>query len=441
MSRDSYAYIRPILAKADALRFPDFVPLSAPPIPATLPNISTRTPTWLPAGWHHSTHIAPAAYPRISPVQDIPTVKFDGALDRESRQKILVDAQGKLMALREAELKKWPTTRDEVLWICMNRYVRRQRGGQGVTLFLAHANGFNKEIWEPMLKRLLSQDKTVSEIWVWEATNHGDSALLNAGKLNTMSHWHEHTRDLLNIIAHYLPANITVDLPLHLPGIFGPDRFTHGFSSRKLVMVGHSFGGCISTLAAILHPALFDALFLLDPVILEPKSTPRQANALNTLALGALGRRDVWKSRKEAGEQMRRNPFFQRWHPDVLDAYLTHGLYDTADGQVTLKTPKLSEATAFSDTWTGGEETWVRLYRGELDERIETRWLVPGRGEVELGGPGQTHPRVWLRGEKNNSNVIMEGAGHLIPHEKPDDVADELAAFIERKYTYSKSKL
>lgn len=111
------------------------------------------------------------------------------------------------------------------------------------------------------------------------------------------AHWHEHTRDLLNIIGHYLPANITVDLPLHLPRIFGPDRFTHGFSSRKLVMVGHSFGGCISTLAAIFHPVLFDALLLIDPVILEPKFPAGEANKLNALALGALGRRDIWNSR------------------------------------------------------------------------------------------------------------------------------------------------
>lgn len=161
--------------------------------------------------------------------------------------------------------------------------------------------------------------------------------------------------------------------------------------------------------------------------------------------------------REEAGEQMKRSPFFQRWHPDVLKAYLTYGLYDTPNGQITLKMSKLSEAIAFSDTWTGGEEAWVRLYRGELDERIETRWLVPGKGQVEyvqsflrccvhltfsrLGGPGRTHPRVWLRGKTNNSNVIMEGAGHLIPHEKPDDVADEIAAFVELKYMNPKSKL
>lgn len=58
-------------------------------------------------------------------------------------------------------------------------------------------------------------------------------------------------------------------------------------------------------------------------------------------------------------------------------------MYDTEDGQVTLKTPSLQEAIMFVDTFTGGNEAWVRLFRGELDERIEVRWVVPGFGEKE----------------------------------------------------------
>ncbi len=52
------------------------------------------------------------------------------------------------------------------------------------------------------------------------------------------------------------------------------------------------------TLAAIYHPALFSSLILVDPVILYPKPpyATRDGNS-NTLAVGALGRRWVWRSK------------------------------------------------------------------------------------------------------------------------------------------------
>lgn len=80
----------------------------------------------------------------------------------------------------------------------------------------------------------------------------------------------------------------------------------------------------------------------------------------------------------------------------------------------------------------------MRLFRGELDERVELMWIVPGKGEEEqvssqlqnvyhlisgfrVAGPGKTRLRVWLR-RKNASNVMIEGAGHLIPQEKPREL-------------------
>ncbi len=87
--------------------------------------------------------------------------------------------------------------------------------------------------------------------------------------------------------------------------------------------------------------------------------------------------------RDEARSQLLQSPFFQRWHPDVLTAYIEHGMYETADGNIALKMSPVHETVLFSDTWTGGEEAWVRMHRGELDESIEIRWIFPGRGEVE----------------------------------------------------------
>ena len=106
---------------------------------------------------------------------------------------------------------------DRPLWNCVNRYVRKGLGSssagarqKGVTLFLAHPNGFPKEVgcalvgnivphlsrltlletqtWEPGLERLVAEysanaNYQVDEIWAWEAANHGDACLVNNANL------------------------------------------------------------------------------------------------------------------------------------------------------------------------------------------------------------------------------------------------------------------
>ncbi|KAF8909130.1 Alpha/Beta hydrolase protein [Mucidula mucida] len=446
MPRESYPYVEPKLPRAAEYNYPPLLELKPPPLPATLPALPfpQRSPPWLSDEWHHSTHIVPAAYPRIGPAFDLPQpLPFDATATKAERRKVLVEVEARFRELRETEKRAKKGQRTDLLWICLNRYVRRRRDREGVTLFLAHANGFNKETWEPMIRSLLARRHNISEIWVWEAVQHGDSALLNKGKLNSMFHWHEAVRDLLHFLVHYLPSEITDELPIYVPRIPCRQyqaRYCQGFKSRKLVMVGHSFGGGVSTLAAIYHPALFSSLILVDPVILYPKPpyATRDGNS-NTLAVGALGRRWVWRSKDEARSQLLQSPFFQRWHPDVLTAYIEHGMYETADGNIALKMSPVHETVLFSDTWTGGEEAWVRMHRGELDESIEIRWIFPGRGEVELGAPGQTQLRAWLR-KANSSNVLIDGSTHLITHEKPDALAEEIAMFVHRKYD-NKGKL
>ncbi|KAF8909164.1 hypothetical protein CPB85DRAFT_1435741 [Mucidula mucida] len=153
-----------------------------------------------------------------------------------------------------------------------------------------------------------------------------------------------------------------------------------------------------------ISPSLFSSLILVDPVILyaKPPYAARDGNS-NTLAVGALGRRWVWRSKDEARSQLLLSPFFQRWHPDVLTAYIEHGM---ADGNVALKMSPVHETVLFSDTWTG---------------------------EVELGAPGQTQLRAWLR-KANSSNMLIDGTGHVITHEKADALAEEIAMFVHRKY-------
>jgi len=183
-------------------------------------------------------------------------------------------------------------------------------------------------------------------------------------------------------------------------------------------------------LAASLYPNLFHSLVLIDAVIHFPLD-PIDVKLASPFLSGALNRRDTWSSRQEALELFQKNPFFQAWDPAVLKVYIECGIYLTKDEYgndiAKLKMSGMQEGVVFAHVITPFE-VYERLVH--LDERIALRWLMPGKtGAPELGPPGTTQYRVWVR-PKNSTNLKILGGGHLIPQEAPQELADDLNKFI-----------
>ncbi|KAG0703560.1 Alpha/beta hydrolase family-domain-containing protein [Suillus ampliporus] len=384
-----------------------------------------------------STHLVPAACPRLTP--DIPLpVAPEFSTNASERRRDIERFSVELTERQEHFLQgRFSGERSEkLLWNCANRYAKKvQDGKKGLTLFLAHANGFPKETWETTLRYLLSSPSAslIDEVWSWEAVQHGDAALVNETNLGGIHDWLDSARDIAHFLLHYLPEDASSEaLPTHLPLLpetISEYRKTDGFSSRSLVIVGHSFGGCASVLAAVNFPALVSSMILVDPAIVQNGSYP--PNSVAFRVPGALARRESWSSREEALRSFEVSPFFGAWHPDVLRLYVTYGLCEDSRGGVKLKMSGLLEALVFAGR-AGSPEAWELLDR--LDERIELRWVVPGKpGDKGMRGEQATKIRVWRR-PANSSNVVIYSAGHLIPQESPEELAQEIAAFLKSKY-------
>ena len=175
--------------------------------------------------------------------------------------------------------------------------------------------------------------------------------------------WAENGRDLLNFIAYYLDAKDAgsdsdslprpaPDVPRELglldnvasidPGSAIPTERT--YRGRLIVGIGHSLGGSATVFAATACPALFSSLVLVDPVLSPPTMFDPSKTAL--VAMGALRRRGVWNSRKEAKESFLAKPFFRAWDPRILDGYVDLGMHELGTGQVALKTKPFYEAVS-----------------------------------------------------------------------------------------------
>ncbi|KAF9472712.1 hypothetical protein BDN70DRAFT_886700 [Pholiota conissans] len=408
------------------------LPIYPPPEPLDRPNLPSppRQPSFT-GRWNLSTHLIPACYLRttrptpepVLPPQHVP---------KDERKRLLVQARWELEELRTSRVTDgYP----QVLWNCLNRYVRTdigERGRPGLTLAFHHANGFPKEIFEPTLEDLFNSPAAdiIDEVWVWESIQHGDAALLNASSNSGLFDWHDNARDITNFLLHFMPTTVSSGpLQTHLPRVSAREtarRIRSGFSQRKLVAIGHSYGGCTSALAATLYPELFTAIYLIDPVILVPDFGWGETRPSN-LALGALSRRTSWPSRAAALASFQASPFFAIWDPRVLQIYVECGLTESSTGGVRLKMSGVQEAVVFAEEHSE-YETFCRL--ADLDPRVALRWVMPGRpGAPELGVPGKTPLKVWVR-RKNSTNTRIRGGGHLIPQEAPQELADDLSDYL-----------
>ncbi|ETW77306.1 hypothetical protein HETIRDRAFT_436230 [Heterobasidion irregulare TC 32-1] len=408
--------------------------LALPPLPSP-----TRDAAFGPA-YTLTTHLVPSAFPRSS--ADIPQPQVPAHETKVERKARVARVAKEMLALKERQEagESLGEGSRAVLWNSLNRYVRNEVGGQErhtrkkhLTLFCAHANGMHKETYEPMLRHLLSQSDAsyeIDEIWTFDSVQHGDSGLVNAAQLRGMFDWADNARDILSFFLNYLPDGVSSEpLPTHLervPSAVADQRRASGFNQRSLVCVGHSYGGCSLVMGAHDSPALFSSLILVDPVLI-PEGYDRSA-VLPGMVLAAVARRDIWSSREEAHKLLSASPFFGRWDPEVLKAYVEHAITSDGTGNVTLKTSGIQEAVVFLESLVCSE---AFALMPKIDERISLKWIMPGPPEEGIAGDAVSRERVWLR-PQNASNVRILGAGHLAVQEKPLEVGEASSQLCRR---------
>lgn len=120
--------------------------------------------------WTASTHVFPSAYPRSHyastappssppPEVDVNQAKQDRTAERESR-KVDLELWSEMSQTYSVESFYPPSSQEEAqrladnlldgkqpqLWSCVERLVPSKPVKDGITLFLAHANGFHKEV-------------------------------------------------------------------------------------------------------------------------------------------------------------------------------------------------------------------------------------------------------------------------------------------------------
>ncbi|KAL1964663.1 hypothetical protein VTN77DRAFT_6689 [Rasamsonia byssochlamydoides] len=362
------------------------------------------------------------------------------------------------------------TEQEETLYLAVKQYIPldNQNPQPGdVTIIAAHANGFPKELYEPLWEELYARSKTqgfrIRSIWMADVAHQGQSGVINENTLGNDPSWFDHPRDLLHLInlkRHEMP--------------------------RPIVGIGHSFGGAHLVALALMHPRLFHSLVLLDPVIQrqstqQPESGDRYV-PLNTIL--STHRRDIWPSRQAAAESFKRSPFYMTWDPRVLDRWVKYGLRElptaihpldqkkqpagdgnTSDRPVTLTTTLHQEVFTFSrpnydydpvtnrpkNTWThpdldpNGPNAYpfyrpepIRLFYQLPHLRPSVLYIFGGKSNMcipELRNDKLSTTGTGVGGSGGVAagrvrSVLFEEKGHLLAQEAVTECADAAAEFL-----------
>lgn len=354
-------------------------------------------------------------------------------------------------------------SQEDTLLLAVKQYIPKDNVSPqpgDVTIIGAHANGFPKELYEPLWVEMHTAAKAqgfrIRGIWIADVVNQGYSGEVNELILGNDPSWSDHGRDLL-----------------HMTNVFREDM------PRPLIGVGHSFGANCLTHLSLLHPRLFTTLVLFDATI--TKFGFKAVGPGVSPAKGSAFRRETWPSGEVAAEGFRRSPFYKSWDPRVLDAWIAHGIRpvptalfaDAPAGTVTLRTTKHQELFTFfrplfpytkedgtldmskvrdfdpaaHDGFDG--TTPFPFYRPEgpriLDKLPEVRpsVLFVAGGASDLSTPEKRKFRLETCGTGPGGSggakagrvaeVLMENMGHLFPMEVPDQSAQHATEWIGKE--------
>jgi pimeloyl-ACP methyl ester carboxylesterase len=264
---------------------------------------------------------------------------------------------------------------------------------QGPDLHFAHATGFNSETYRTLLQPLSDSFHVLAS----DARGHGFTALETRPGL--ARGWSVFRDDLL--------------------------AFLHASGDSPVLLAGHSMGAVTSLMAAAELPERVRGLVLIEPVLFAVPLW-EQALALvgvhrkNTLATGALRRRETFASRDAVFDAYSGRGIFSTWPDEMLRDYIAGGFQAEADGTVRLACPPWWEA---------------EIYRGapaRLD-RLASRIRCPVtllHGAKSSACPANEAVRFAKR-QRRTRRICVPKAGHFLPMEYPELVRDEIRRMVE----------
>ena len=258
--------------------------------------------------------------------------------------------------------------------------------GDGPTIVLMHATGFLPWLWHPIARELAPRWRVIAPYFC----DHRDSDPEKGG-LN----WLTIAQDLAN--------------------------FCKGLGLDRPAMAGHSMGATVITLANAAFDLDVRGLILIEPIFLPEDFYKAQITIdLHPLASKAIRRRDTWSDPVEAHAYLRSKAMFKNWDNEMLDLYVEYGMKNLDAGGLQLACSPKREASLFM----GGMQydPWPLLPNVTCPTLILEGEESENRAFIDLKKAASAFKQATYR--------MVNGAGHLIPQEKPTETIEIIRDFF-----------
>jgi lipase len=247
--------------------------------------------------------------------------------------------------------------------------------GDGSVIVLMHATGFSPWMWHPIARELAPRWRVIAPYFCDHRETDPEKGGLS---------WLTVSEDLARFC-----ALLELDRP---------------------VLVGHSMGATIITLAHAKFGLKARGLILIEPIFFPQDFYKVQLKLeQHPIASKSIRRRDHWSNREEARTYLHSKALFKDWDSEMLDLYIDHGMKEAEGGGLQLTCSPRREASLFMGSM--GYDPWPLLPQVACPTLILEGEKSQNRGFIDLKMVSSTIPKSTYR--------MVSHAGHLIPMENP----------------------